>query len=163
MTSFDFVKALDRCKGYGDIFDLVKRAVRKFLGLNGSGLMLYLGNLPMYVGAFYKIGSNAIVMNKKLLNIMLKTFKSPTESNSYIFVLLLHEYLHTLGYVEERVVKRLVYEITEASFGPDHPATKMAIHMPMPKVQYSDELLEKEGPDLEIVRGFDKVSQTYIS
>jgi len=163
MASFDFVKALDRCKGYGDIFDLVKRAVRKFLGLNRAGLMLYLGNLPIHVGAFYKMGSNAIVMNKKLINMMLKTFRSPTEANSYIFVLLLHEYLHTLGYVEERIVMRLVYEITEASFGPNHPATKMAIHMPMPRIQYSNETLEKESSDLEIVRDFDKVSQTYIS
>ena len=44
---------LERAKTYGDIFALVKKAVKRTLGEHRVGLMLYLGNLPMKVGVEY--------------------------------------------------------------------------------------------------------------
>ena len=53
MDRQDFRERLSRSRGYGEIFDLVKRAVEKVLGVDRVGLMLYLGDLPLRVGAFH--------------------------------------------------------------------------------------------------------------
>jgi len=133
MSRFYFQERLDKCKSFGDIFELVKRTVKIILGHERSGLMLYLGNLPLYVQAFHQIGSNGIVMNKRLLNLMFKSSSSITEVNSFTFSILLHEYLHSLGYVDESQVRRLVYEISKEAFGTDHRATKMALNGSFPQ------------------------------
>ena len=58
---------LEKAKTYGDIFAIVKSSVKRTLGLHRVGLMLYLGNLPIRVGAFYLMGINDIVINCRLL------------------------------------------------------------------------------------------------
>ena len=85
---------LDTAKSYGDIFALVKKAVKLSLSQHRMGLMLYLGNLPMRVGAFHPLGTNDIVLNRRLLDASSKT---KPQWKAYVFSILLHEYLHTLG------------------------------------------------------------------
>jgi len=151
---------LERCRDYGDLFEIVKKAVKRKLGRERAGLMLYLGNLPIHIGAFHGVGSNGIVINRRLLNAI--SFSSSIEINSYIFTLLLHEYLHSLGYMDERQVRRLVYEICKETFGEDHPATKFAFSLPRSKI------IIKFPPDegdaeLEIVKDFERSRVSYIS
>lgn len=155
---------LETCKNFGDIFELVKISVKTVLGRERAGLMLYLGNLPLRVGAFHQIGSNGIVMNKRLLNLMLNSSNSTTEVNSFIFSILVHEYLHSLGYVDESQVRRLVYEISRQIFGTDHPATQMAFKGPFPKIPPS-ELQPRNDRDLELelVKDFERSNQSYIT
>ncbi|MFQ6095170.1 MAG: hypothetical protein ACE5NN_03395, partial [Candidatus Bathyarchaeia archaeon] len=141
----------------------VKRAVRKTIGRERAGLMLYLGNLPLRVGAFHPLGSNGIVINKRLVNLTSRSAESITEINSFIFTLLLHEYLHSLGYVDERYVRRLVYEISTKVFGRNHPATVMAVHPPMPRVPPSEMHPWDRDLELELVKDFDRSNQPYIS
>jgi len=157
-----FIEKLEKCESYGDVFDLVKRAVKKTLGLHRVGLLLYLKNLPPYVGAYYQLGSNGIVLNKLLINLMSKSLMSRTEFNSLIFSLLLHEYLHSLGFVDEKEVRRLVYEISLKIFGGNHPVVKMALRPPMPIISAP---LPKEilNHKLEIVRDFEKIEHPYIA
>jgi len=83
------------------------------MGLHRVGLMLYLGNLPIRVGAFHPMGTNDIVLNRRLI-------KSTTDlkQKSHIFTILLHEYLHTLGYLSEGQVRPLAYEISLKSHPP---------------------------------------------
>lgn len=158
-----FKEQLEKCKDYGDIFDLVKKAVKKTIGRERVGLMLYLGNLPLHVGAFHQLGSNGIVINKRLLNLMFKSAKSITEVNSFIFTLLIHEYLHSLGYVDEHQVRRLVYEISREVFGTDHPATQMALHPPLPRIPPSEMQPGKRDIELELIKDFERSNQSYIS
>ncbi len=164
MSQSYFRERLDECGNFGDVFELVKRAVKIILGHERAGLMLYLGNLPIQVGAFHQIGSNGIVMNKRLLNLMLKSSNSITEVNSFIFSILLHEYLHSLGYVDETQVRRLVYEISRGAFGTDHPVTRMAVNGPFPKIPPS-ELQPRNNADLELelIKDFERSNQSYIS
>ena len=82
----------ERAKGYGEIFALVKKAVENSLGEHRVGLMLFLGNLPLNVGAFHPLGTNDIVLNRRLL----MAVKSEQRNKAQIFSILLHEYLHTL-------------------------------------------------------------------
>jgi len=152
---------LERCRDYGDLFEIVKKVVKRKLGRERAGLMLYLGNLPLHIGAFHGVGSNGIVINKRLLNAI--SFSSSIEINSYIFTLLLHEYLHSLGYMNERQVRRLVYEICKETFGKDHPATKFAFSLPRSKIIISKFPPDEGDAELEIVKDFERSRVSYIS
>ena len=155
---------LDDCKNYADIFEVVKRAVRKSLGKERAGLMLYLGNLPLNVAAYHQLASNGIVINKRLLNLMARSAESVNEVNSYIFMLLLHEYLHSLGYVDEREVDKLVYDISRDALGDDHPATQMALRPALPRRMFPSDMQPTNGDlDLELIKDFERSNQSYIS
>jgi len=160
MSREDFAEQLERCRDYGDLFEIVKKVVKKKLGRERAGLMLYLGNLPIHIGAFHGVGSNGIVINKRLLNAI--SFNSTVEINSYIFTLLLHEYLHSLGYMDERKVRRLVYEICREAFGEKHPATQFAFSIPRSKLIPSKSHIDEGNGKLEIVKDFDRSHLSYI-
>ncbi len=163
--SSDYVAALDRCKDFGDIFVLVKRAVKELLGYERGGLMLYMADLPLHIGAFHGVGSNAIVMNRRLLNMVVRTTKSIRQINSFVFSILMHEYLHSLGYLDEGRVRRLVYEVTRRILGEEHEATAIAISGPVRALSVSEmpnDYVEKAGSP-ELVSDFDRSNQTYIS
>ena len=70
-------------------------------GRHRAGLTLYLAELPTNVGAFYPVGSNVIVMNKELLKVVDESPKSKRVKTSFVYSILLHEYLHSLGYLNE--------------------------------------------------------------
>jgi hypothetical protein len=155
---------LDRCENFGDVFELVKKTVKETLGRRRAGLMLILDELPMNVGAFHVIGSNAIVANRRLLDGISRSARSKREVNSFVYSILLHEYLHSLGYIDEREVRELVYEVSKEAFGSDHLATSMSIRGPFaffPEALHSVD--PTVGREVEIVRDFDRSSQTYIS
>jgi len=162
MDNSYFIESLEKCNGYGDIFDLVKKAVKKVLGLHRVGLLLYLKNLPPYIGAYYQVGSNGIVLNKMLISMVDRSLMSKIELNSLIFSLLLHEYLHSLGFLNEGKVRRLVYEISVKTFGADHPVARMALDPPKLHIPVSD-LRKYLGDELEIVKDFERVEHQYIA
>ena len=156
-----FPQDLDDCRDYGDIFDLVRKAVKISTGRERGGLMLYLGNLPIQVGAYHGVGGNGIVLNRKMLQTA--SFSTITELNSYVFMLLLHEYLHSLGYLNERQVRQQTYEISRETFGDKHPVTKYARNPSFPRLYPSDLQPNHKEIDLEIVKDFDRSSQSYIN
>ena len=51
MSSITFRDQLEKCKDYGDVFEVVKRAVKQRLNRERAGLMLYLGDLPDRIDA----------------------------------------------------------------------------------------------------------------
>lgn len=161
--------ALLSCRDLPDLFELVKRAVKESLGRERSGLMLAmadLGNPPGgFVGAFYPVDSNIIVMNKVPLKRM--EGLDPSLYRAYAFHLLLHEYLHSLGVVDEGGTRARVYQISAETFGKDHPISKMAadISRYVPMLTYPEEDFElPEDYSLELVHGFDRSStEHYIS
>lgn len=160
MSHEDFSEQLKRSRDYGDLFEIVKRLVKLKLGRERAGLMLYLGNLPLHIGAFHGVGSNGIVINKRLLNSI--SFTSKVEVNSYILTLLLHEYLHSLGYMRESKVRRLVYEICKETFGENHPATRFAYSIPRSKLIPPKAPIDEVSTELEIVKDFERSHVSYI-
>jgi len=157
---------LDSCEEFRDVFELVKKSAERSLGRRRSGLMLYLARLPGNIGAFHTIGTNGIVMNRNALDIVTRGASSLREINAYVYSTLLHEYLHALGYVAEREVRRLVYDISLDSFGADHPATKLASKGPAMSLQ--DHPPSSYAPpdlslDVEMVPDLEKSSRNYIS
>jgi len=152
-----------------DVFELVKQSVKRFLSRHRAGLMLGLADLGMrrgyFIGAFHPVGSNIIVMNRAPLKVALQS-TDKTTFNSYCFHLLLHEYLHSLGYFDENYVKELTQEVCMLALGKAHPATVMAergIATYFPKVRYfTGEFPLPRELQIEIVKDFDRSSVGYI-
>jgi hypothetical protein len=117
---------LERPADYDAVFRVVRAAVRGVLGIERPGLGLGLSDLPPQLGAYWQVTGNLIVMNEGLVDAMRAHAKNPLELNSFLYVILAHEYLHSLGYLDERAVREVTAHVTRAAFGADHPATRMA-------------------------------------
>lgn len=170
MRVLEYLRAkLDACNSLAEIYELVKQSVKSVLNKHRAGLMLGLANLGMrrgsFVGAFYPMGSNIIVMNRTPFEVAFRTIDKNV-FNAYCFHLLLHEYLHALGYADEEQVARLVYEVCNVALGKDSPATIMAekgIAFYFPKVTYfSPNIRMPKDLHVEIIKDFDKSSTGYI-
>jgi hypothetical protein len=165
----EFDVILTSAKDLPDIFELVKTVVRKTTGRERPGLMLGLANLGGgphgFVGAFYPIATNIIVMNSLPLKRIRET--DPALYKPYVFHILLHEYLHTLGIIDESATRRKAYEISAQTFGKNHPVTQFAADLSkfVPKLVYPVYGWQpQEDYHLELVKGFDKSSTaSYIN
>ncbi len=122
----DFSSALEAAQSVPELFAVVKAAVAATAQRQRDGLRVGFSELGIgpwgFVGAYHPIGSDLIVMNKTLLRRVAQTglFRH------YAFNLLLHEYLHTLGVLDERITRVLAQQIAIATLGEDHPATAIA-------------------------------------
>jgi len=165
--STDYRTRLDEAKSLPDIFELAKSLVLKSMGKSRGGLMLgmaNLGNHPQgFFGGFFTTGSNVIVLNKVPLQRIKET--RPELYKPYVFHVLLHEYIHSLGYLDEADVRSKVFQITKAALGEEHLATQMAAnanefikHLAYPNVSW-----KPEDAGLELVQGFDRSSVSYIA
>ncbi len=163
MTLTDNKRALSSAEGFDSIFEMVKVAAEKTLGRHRAGLTLVLGDIPNNVGAYHEMGSNAIVMNRNLLRIVEKLAKSRPKRNSYVFMILLHEYLHSLGYTSDRQVRALGRQISDEFLGQKHLAGEMAVR---PLDQFFPDLEKffafRDKGEYQTVRRFDSSSTPYI-
>jgi hypothetical protein len=163
----DYQTKLERAKTLADIFEVVKSAVWVNQRKSRAGLMLGLANLgnhPQgFFGGFYPVGSNVIVMNKIPLERIKET--RPELYKPYIFHILLHEYLHTLGYLDESEVRQMVLGITKDVFGKEHLATRIAADTThfFHNLVYPDAAWQPDDMKLELVDGFDRGSTGYIA
>lgn len=121
-----FSYSLDAEMDYDSIFSVVRKAVRYSIHMERSGLGLILSDLPPALGAFWEVGGNYIVLNESLVEVMRRMARSTREYNSYIFVVLAHEYLHAIGYIDEAEVRKVTASVTANAMGMEHPATAMA-------------------------------------
>jgi hypothetical protein len=147
---------------FNQAFELVKSAVEEKFNMHRAGLSLILQGLPTKLGAYHVLGSNLIIVNKRILGII-KIHKSLGEYNSYLFMVLTHEYLHSLGIIDEIQVRKMTYTLLVSLVGEQHIATKMARHQPwdlFPELSlFNDNSFEQK---FEIVKNFDKTTQSYI-
>ncbi|MBI2075793.1 MAG: hypothetical protein HYT72_00905 [Candidatus Aenigmarchaeota archaeon] len=114
----NFSEKLEDSDSIVEVFSLVKEAVDCTLAESRAGLNLgfvELGNSSQCVFAFYPVGSNIIVMNKTPIRRVMET--KPEFLKPYVFTTLLHEYLHSLGYLNEFEVRKLTCAICKRLFG----------------------------------------------
>jgi hypothetical protein len=155
-----------------EIFEKVKRDVKKVFGRHRAGLSLGLVEMGMYRGGFiggmHFYPGTEIVMNKTPLKVILES--QPYEIIwAYTYHILLHEYIHSLGILDEQQCKIVTLKISEEIFmDTDHPAIVLAkngigTYIPHLKVHY---LPPEKRPDvipIEYINGFDRESQSYFS
>jgi len=126
--------------------------------------MLVLADLPLNLGAFHGVGGNSVVMNRALLGVIVKSGLPRREVNSFVYSILLHEYLHTLGYLDEGQVRRTTYHVSREMLGEEHPATQMALHGPWSVLPEDLRYLAPPGQsEPELITDFDRSDRTYIS
>jgi hypothetical protein len=158
-----FRKRVAGLKDFGEAFELVKSAVLQKFRMHRAGLSLILQMMPSNLGAYHMLGSNAIVMNSYLLAAVKKIAGSTKEYNSYMFMVLAHEYLHSLGIVDENTVRQMTFELCKWMLGDDHTATKMAKEDPSTIYPELRSLMQSQfSRDFQVVGNFDKKNQTYI-
>ena len=159
-------------KDFNDAFELVKMAVNEKFKMHRAGLSLILQGLPNNLGAYHILGSNMIILNRRILDIIRQS-KSIEEYNSYLFMVLAHEYIHSFGIVDEIEVRNMTYDLCKSLLGEDHVASIMARYQPwavFPELNIyqnnntnmtniSNNSFEK---NFEIVKNFDKTTQSYI-
>ena len=119
-------RRLDDAQGYSEVWEIVKDNAKTVLKKQRRGMMLFLDDMPLRLGAYHPLGTNNIVLNRALVQIVEATTKSRKLLNAFVYTILLHEYLHALGYIRETEVRPLVYEISKACFGEEHVATRLA-------------------------------------
>ena len=162
-TNQQFCATLDKAKNYAEVWKIVKETAEFALGKRRDSMMLFLDDLPLQLGAYYPVGTNNIVLNRALLEIVEASMKDKPTVNALIYNLLLHEYLHALGDLSETGVRKQVVEVVEKSFGEKHIATVIACKSPW--VLLKDIPL---GPFnapkrvMEIVRDFEKTSRYIV-
>lgn len=162
----NFIKKLQESTSISDIFEFVKEAVRKTINKSRAGLELglaELGNAPQgFVGAYYIAGSNIIIMNETPLNRIQET--NPKLTTPYIFSVLLHEYIHSLGYLDEETARQLSYEISYKIFGKENIITEISRDMRkfFPNFIYPEGAPPRIDKPVKLVKDFDKSSIRYI-
>jgi hypothetical protein len=152
-----------RLQNFDEAFELVKKAVDAKFKMHRAGLSLVLQRLPTKLGAYHVLGSNIIIVNRRILDII-KTRRSLAEYNSYLFMVLCHEYLHSFGIVDELQVRKMTYDLCLSLLGESHMASLMARYEPW--VVFPDLNLyqtNKFEEAFEIVKNFDRTTQSYIS
>ena len=158
-----FVTSLNKAKNYSEVWKIVKETAEFALGKRRDSMMLFLDDLPLQLGAYYPVGTNNIVLNRALVEIVEASMSDKPTVNALIYNLLLHEYLHALGDLSETGVRREVVEVAKKSFGEQHVATVVACKSPW--VLLKDIPL---GPFnapkrvMEIVRDFEKTGKYVV-
>ncbi|WP_337861575.1 hypothetical protein [Nitrososphaera sp.] len=156
----------DRVAGLQDFdgaFELVKSAVFKKFKMHRAGLSLILQVMPSNLGAYHILGSNVIVMNSYVLAAIKRISGSDSEYNAYLFMVLAHEYLHSLGIVDENTVRQMTYDLCKALLGEGHSSTLMTKEDPsslFPQLRYMAQ--NQFSSDFHVVKNFDKAGQSYI-
>jgi len=154
---------IDRAKDFGQVWEIVKDTVKEALGEYRIGMMLFLDDLPLRLGAYHPLGTNNIVLNRTLVNIVESISKSKSLVNAFVYSLLAHEYLHALGHIPEFEVRDLVYKVSSECFGEDHIVTRLAQN---PWIMLKDFPLsgfDVPKRSMEIVKDFEKQNHRYIA
>ena len=113
------------------IFRLVRRSVWSYMQKTRPGILLGLLELGFnrgnFIGGLHYSGTNQIFLNKSALRVMQEE-SDPDEYKAYLYFLLLHEYIHSIGYQDEILTRRTTKEIILKIFSTDHILGKLAIN-----------------------------------
>lgn len=133
------------------------------LGKRRGSMMLFLDDLPLQLGAYHPLGTNNIVLNRTLVEIVEASMASKYMVNALVYNLLLHEYLHALGELSETEVRRRVVEVARTCFGERHNATVIARKTPWVLLQ-NIPLHAINAPKrvMQIVRDFEKTGKYIV-
>jgi hypothetical protein len=162
----DLVERLARARTIPDVFDVVKASVQRVLGRERAGLMVAtaeIGNMPGgFLGGYFVVASNAIVVNNTPLRRLQEA--QPELYVPWLYGLLLHEYLHALGVLDEDEVRKVTNRVAGEAVGVEHPAAKMAAR-PLDylgSLSWPHVVWQPNEVPFEIVKGLDRDATSYI-
>jgi hypothetical protein len=150
---------LEAAKDIPGIFEVVMQAVKEQMGFVRSGLELGLVEIGAVngtlIGCLHPFGTNVLVVNRLPLERVRES--TPQFCKSYLFHVLLHEYMHTVGIWDEVVIHDGILAMTRQLFSAEHPATKLAedIGLLLPFIVYPPRMTLPDGVEIESVRSAD--------
>ncbi len=160
-------KRIEKAKNIADIFEIVKEIVMEYVGLEQAGLMVGITDLVAFdrefIGAFYSLNSNMIIINKRPLARIMQT--NPSLYKYYLFHVMLHEYVHSIGSYDEAQTRQLVHEISGHYFGQKHIITQLASNIErfIPNLAYPVKGFQPpQDINIEFVKGIDRKNTNYI-
>ena len=163
-TSADrFHSSLETAENYAEVWQTVKDTVEFALQKRRGSMMLFLDDLPLQLGAYHPLGTNNIVLNRALVEIVEASISTKRVVNALVYNLLLHEYLHALGEISEIRVRRTVVKVAQACFGEKHIATVIAQKSPWVLLQ-NIPLQAVNAPKrvMQIVTDFEKTGKYIV-
>ncbi|MFW9991132.1 MAG: hypothetical protein ACFFD4_03650 [Candidatus Odinarchaeota archaeon] len=115
---------------YSDLFRLVQKIVQRLMRKTRPGILLGLIEMGFdrgnFIGGLHYGGTNEIYLNKSALRVM-REESEPELYKAYVFFLLLHEYIHSVGVMDERMTRQFTRDIILTVFNNDHPISKLAV------------------------------------
>ena len=115
---------------FSGLFNLVREIISDQMHKKRSHILLGLIELGFnrggFIGGLHLGGTNEIFLNKSALKVMEQESK-PEYYKAYLFILLLHEYIHSVGVMNELRTRKFTRVIAQDVFGPEHPVTKLAV------------------------------------
>ncbi|BDC18610.1 hypothetical protein [Acidianus sp. HS-5] len=109
------------------VLNEVKKDVKARKGREANARVTLARFNPSVLG-FVRAGDDTIYINE----IPYSQFRYTQYEHDYLYVVILHEYLHLLGIAEEREVRRITMEIVEDKFGDGSFAYKFSIQLADP-------------------------------
>jgi hypothetical protein len=126
-------------------------------------MMLFLDDLPIQLGAYHPLGTNNIVLNRVLVQVVESAVASKRVQNALVYNLLVHEYLHALGEYSESAVRNLVVEVARRCFGDDYIVTHIAVKSPWALLKGLPlESVKVPRRFMEIVKNFEKTDKYVV-
>ncbi len=162
-----YLDAYDEAVSLPDMFEVVKDLVECELGRHRAGLMLGMVDMGIspggFVGAYFVVGGNAIVVNRQAVAVI--RHREPDLVKPYQFYLLLHEFLHAVGIIDEGQCRSTALTLSLKAFGAEHDVTRLArdfgaIFRDIIRPGYG--FMPPEDTSIEFVSGFDRGSVRYI-
>ncbi len=114
------------------ILTSVRKAVRDYFGRDPGDAEAIFVKTRRDVLGYVEFGSRVIKINAEAYRRYLE-IEGPEASTEYLFVVILHEYLHIMGIYDEREVRRISMEIVERVFGKHSRAMKIAESLADPR------------------------------
>jgi len=156
-------RRLETAANYSEVWDIVKDTVEFALSKRRSGMMLFLDDLPIQLGAYHPLGTNNIVLNRVLVQIVETAVASKRVVNALVYNLLVHEYLHALGEFSEIAVRNLVVDVARKCFGDDYIVTQVAVKSPWALLKGIPlESVKVPKRFMEIVKNFEKTDRYVV-
>jgi hypothetical protein len=158
-----FSTELETAETYAQVWQIVKDTVEFSLHKRRGSMMLFLDDLPLQLGAYHPLGTNNIVLNRALVEIVEVSITTKGVVNALVYNLLLHEYLHALGDLSETKVRRTVIKVAQTCFGEKRIATVIAHQSPWALLQ-NIPLRTFNAPKrvMQIVKDFEKTGKYVV-
>ncbi|MBT8171472.1 hypothetical protein KJN74_01185 [Candidatus Bathyarchaeota archaeon] len=154
---------IEKANGFDEVWKIVKETVNVCLEKQRLGMLLFLDDLPLHLGAYHQLGTNNIVLNRSLVNIVEAVTKTKKLVNAFVYSILTHEYLHALGHISEVEVRSLVCDISKKCFGEKHIISTLAKETPWILIKglpLNNIKIPKQ--DMELIKDLEKPNHTYI-
>ena len=80
-----FSSSLDNAKSYAEVWAIVQQTAEYALGKRRNSMMLFLDDLPLQLGAYYPGGTNNIVLNRAVVDVVDASFTDKPTVNALVY------------------------------------------------------------------------------